>query len=155
MEPFHTLTWSLVDSAPLGCWLEDPSVCCQVGQRKTSCQPQLASSVLGGHVEYETQRLCVAGCCRDIPSLCCLICFRIKSLGAAHTSWKSCEQQARVWLPEMGEHWGHFRGCPPQFAFWPSKIHIPFRCKIHSPSPQDPQSPIPFLHQPEVHNLTL
>ena len=109
---------------------------------------------VGGHAECETQHLCVTGCCRDIPSLCCLICFRIKSLGAAHTSWKSCEQQARVWLREMGEHWGHFRGCPPQFAFWPPKIHIPFRCKIHSSFPQDPQNPSPFSHQPEAHSLT-
>ena len=43
MEPFHALTWSLVGSAPLGCWLEDGSTSCQVGQQKTSCQPQPAS----------------------------------------------------------------------------------------------------------------
>lgn len=110
---------------------------------------------VGGSAEDGPQHLFVTGCCHDIPSLRCLVFFRIKSLGAAHTLWKSYEQRARVWLPEMGERWSHLRGCPPQFAFWPSKIHIPFRCKVHSPSLQDPQSPIPFLHQPKVHNLTL
>lgn len=116
--------------------------------------PASAGLRVGGSAD-DPQRLFVTGCCLDIPSLRCLVFFRIKSLGAAHTSWKSCEQRTRVWLLEMGEHWGHLRGCPLQFAFWPSKIHIPFGCKVHSPSPQDPQSSIPFLYQPQAHNLTL